>query len=260
MKKMVKVILAAAAVVALAVPAMGADKLIVKNAAGTADVFKVSDDGSFTGGSFVYDATNKKLGSGLSVGHAPEASFHITDFSGIASRGAIIGQHNDGAQAANLIFRKTRGTDLAPTIVSALDYIGSFHANAFDGVDLETPASVFFRIDNTPAVDNIPTSIIFGTGGNSKGGASPYNKTNRLIMYSNGIVGVGTTETTAPTMTGAAANGKLYMAGDTMRLATPRTPSPSTSACNQGEISWDSSYIYVCTATNTWKRSTLAAY
>lgn len=45
MKKMVKVIMAAAAVVALAVPAMAADKLIVKNAGGTADVFKVTDTG-----------------------------------------------------------------------------------------------------------------------------------------------------------------------------------------------------------------------
>ena len=45
MKKICKVILAAAAVVALAAPAMAADKLIVKNAAGTADVAKITDSG-----------------------------------------------------------------------------------------------------------------------------------------------------------------------------------------------------------------------
>lgn len=48
MKKMVKVILAAAAVVALAVPAMAADKLIVKHAVNATDALKVTD-GGFTG-------------------------------------------------------------------------------------------------------------------------------------------------------------------------------------------------------------------
>jgi len=48
MKKICKVILAAAAVAALAVPAMAADKLIVKNAAGTGTAFKVDDAGTIT--------------------------------------------------------------------------------------------------------------------------------------------------------------------------------------------------------------------
>ena len=54
MKKICKVILAAAAVVALAVPAMGADKLIVKHTSG-ADAFKVDDAGKIT--EYTDDAT-----------------------------------------------------------------------------------------------------------------------------------------------------------------------------------------------------------
>jgi hypothetical protein len=45
MKKMVQVILAAAAIAALATPALAADKLVVKNSGGTSDVFKVTDAG-----------------------------------------------------------------------------------------------------------------------------------------------------------------------------------------------------------------------
>jgi len=45
MNKFCKILLAAAAVTALAAPAMAADKLIVKDALGTSDVFKVDDAG-----------------------------------------------------------------------------------------------------------------------------------------------------------------------------------------------------------------------
>jgi hypothetical protein len=40
-------------------------------------------------------------------------------------------------------------------------------------------------------------------------------------------------------------------------VAIPRTPS---SNCSAGAWTYDSGYIYVCTATNTWKRATLASW
>ena len=41
---------------------------------------------------------------------------------------------------------------------------------------------------------------------------------------------------------------------------TPFTPSSSTAAGVAGQIAWDASYIYVCTATNTWKRAGLTSW
>jgi len=38
------------------------------------------------------------------------------------------------------------------------------------------------------------------------------------------------------------------------------TPATSGAAGTQGDISWDSDYIYVCTATNTWKRAALSTF
>jgi len=68
--------------------------------------------------------------------------------------------------------------------------------------------------------------------------------------YLAGNTGLGTT---APTE-------KLDVNADTIRLRTARTPASSTEACAAGEIAWDSGFIYVCIAANTWRRATLAAW
>jgi hypothetical protein len=38
------------------------------------------------------------------------------------------------------------------------------------------------------------------------------------------------------------------------------TPASSSEACTQGRLKFDADYIYVCTATNTWKRATLDTF
>lgn len=43
-------------------------------------------------------------------------------------------------------------------------------------------------------------------------------------------------------------------------ISGPTTVSPSTSTGTSGTIRWDANYIYVCVATNTWKRATLNSY
>lgn len=39
-----------------------------------------------------------------------------------------------------------------------------------------------------------------------------------------------------------------------------RTPATATAPGKVGEVSWDADYIYVCVATNTWKRTALASW
>ncbi len=48
--------------------------------------------------------------------------------------------------------------------------------------------------------------------------------------------------------------GKLDITNDLFRLRTAKTPSTAGDTGNQGDICWDSTYIYVAVATNTWKR------
>ena len=53
---------------------------------------------------------------------------------------------------------------------------------------------------------------------------------------------------------------KLDIDGDSIRLRQSQTPASATATGTQGQIAWDANYIYVCTATNTWKRVALATW
>ena len=66
----------------------------------------------------------------------------------------------------------------------------------------------------------------------------------RLSIDSSGLVGIGTT----------LATNTLDVNSNSIRLRTARTPASSGATGNPGEICWDANYIYVCVATNTWKR------
>jgi len=52
----------------------------------------------------------------------------------------------------------------------------------------------------------------------------------------------------------------LQVNGDRVRIATAKTPASATDTGSAGEICWDANYIYVCTATNTWKRTAIATW
>lgn len=43
-------------------------------------------------------------------------------------------------------------------------------------------------------------------------------------------------------------------------IPVPSTPANSTANGVQGQITWDSGYIYVCVANGTWKRSALSSF
>ena len=47
---------------------------------------------------------------------------------------------------------------------------------------------------------------------------------------------------------------------DTIRVRQPRTPASSGASGHTGEIAWDSEFLYVCTAPNTWKRAALSTW
>lgn len=54
--------------------------------------------------------------------------------------------------------------------------------------------------------------------------------------------------------------GKLDSGADTIRLRTAKTPASATDTGNAGDIAWDANYVYVCIATNTWKRTAIATW
>ncbi len=53
--------------------------------------------------------------------------------------------------------------------------------------------------------------------------------------------------------------GKIQL-GDSQLILTQHTPASATEACTTGTFNVDAGYVYVCTATNTWKRAALATW
>jgi hypothetical protein len=83
--------------------------------------------------------------------------------------------------------------------------------------------------------------------------------TNRWNFYASGTASnyfagsvlVGTT---------TAGASKLTVADDSIQINTAKTPASATATGTTGQVCWDASYIYVCTATNTWKRAAIATW
>ena len=72
----------------------------------------------------------------------------------------------------------------------------------------------------------------------------------RLRLTADGRLGLGTSTPT----------GLLDVADNKLRVRTAQTPASATAAGNQGEIAWDANFVYVCTATNTWRRAALSTW
>jgi hypothetical protein len=78
------------------------------------------------------------------------------------------------------------------------------------------------------------------------------NNTERARIDSSGRLLVGTSSDSG---------GALFQVnGDRIRVGTAKTPASASATGTAGEIAWDANYIYVCTATNTWKRSAIATW
>ncbi|MBT9156770.1 MAG: hypothetical protein DDT37_01759 [Firmicutes bacterium] len=71
-----------------------------------------------------------------------------------------------------------------------------------------------------------------------------------FVTGSGGNVGIGTL---APTT-------RLDVDGNAIRLRAARTPASATAAGEIGEICWDGTHIYICIATNTWRRAAHATW
>ena len=133
-----------------------------------------------------------------------------------------------------------RGAVGDSTIVASNDVLGLIRFNGGDGVDCRSNAAeIECRVDGTPGADDMPGRLAFKT---TADGAN--STTERMRITSAGLVGIATT---APTAT-------LDVNANTLRLRTARTPASASATGNAGDICWDSSYLYVCTATNTWRR------
>lgn len=55
-------------------------------------------------------------------------------------------------------------------------------------------------------------------------------------------------------------DGVIEIPGDKLRIKTTKTPASASATGTAGDICYDSNYIYVCIATNTWKRTAITTW
>jgi hypothetical protein len=126
---------------------------------------------------------------------------------------------------------------------------------------------------NTPAVfiQNDRFLTFKNTTGTWAGAASATTSNNLLIAAVNNLTlatGANADERARIDSSGrlligtsSHSGGSLLQVNDNrIRIATAKTPASATDTGVAGEICWDASYIYVCTATNTWKRTAIATW
>jgi len=88
------------------------------------------------------------------------------------------------------------------------------------------------------------------TGNLSLASTTPSTLTTNGALVVTGGVGVG----------GAMNVGGAVTVGGTVIHTLSATPASATAAGTVGTMSWDANYIYICTATNTWKRVAIATW
>ena len=131
----------------------------------------------------------------------------------------------------------------------ALDVVGNIKIPRGNSYILHD-SNVEIRNDNSPAWMAKGNTITFKTYDETADDGAwvfrgSFSSTNKLVILANsGYVGIGNITPTA----------KLDIDSDIVRLRTAKTPATAGATGNAGDICWDASYMYVCTATNTWRR------
>jgi len=89
------------------------------------------------------------------------------------------------------------------------------------------------------------------------GGVTDWLKATMSINFQSASDGYASSSPEVLTLFGT---GNAAISGDTMRVATAKTPASASAAGTTGDICWDANYVYVCVATNTWKRTALTTW
>ena len=143
-----------------------------------------------------------------------------SEVSELYNSGSVLNLENHSAYS-NIISWWKMGDDLDTTGTDGIkDYVGSNHGT------LNGNAGI---VDETTLPSDYLESLTISTNGN---------------------VGI---QATSPTE-------KLDINGDAIRVRMPQTPASANSAGEAGTICWDSSYVYICVAENTWKRVALSSW
>jgi len=196
--------------------------------------------------------------SGVALGYAASSTatygIAIGRSATAAAGGTAVGSFNNAATYSIAIgYNQTAATGdivLGLGNVASEVYIGQGKTAAADYGTRIQPAS-----GNGAAVAGSTLRIAGGKGGDAAtaGGS---------VIIQTAAAGTGTTLTDRLTISPAGAAtfaGAVTVAGTVIHTLSA-TPASASATGTVGTMSWDASYIYICTATNTWKRVAIATW
>lgn len=186
------------------------------------------------------------------VVNGASSSFFAADTSantGWGVRASSLEGYVSGAKVIDVTSTGLNNTVIGATTPAA----GSFTTGTFGGSGVGSysalvvnndQSNVRLRFENTGSGGQI-WSIVGGTPGAANSGLAIYNES--------GSATVAQFSSTGLSVTGTLTSSGLFGCGGS-------TPASASATGTAGTITWDSSYIYVCTATNTWKRVAIATW
>lgn len=206
----------------------------VDNAITWKDVLKV-----IVGNVFIGDSSNAKMTQGLTINQG------ANDDETFALKSSDVSHSMTNLAESDTYF-----------CLKKLD-AGSGGVNIRGLSDADHPGLVFQGVMGTANPTNSNPAIKFqGMKYNGTTGAGAMADDETVIAIQNGGTGVLTVLGNGDT----AVAGNLNVGGDIIRLETAKTPATASAVGNQGDICWDADYVYVCVATNTWKRSAISTW
>lgn len=152
------------------------------------------------------------------------------------------------AELQNRVLYRDNPTGEPNTMLNDLDM------NSYDIVNVDSLSTTLLNLNGVSVTPNTIALTTFGGLAASFTGLAA----NNVLTYDGTNVVNSTsltlTSVTATTLTTA----NLTVSGDTV-IAT-ETPATAAATGTTGQIAWDADYIYICTATNTWKRVAIATW
>ncbi len=181
------------------------------------------------------DGGENKVGIGQP---SPQTTLHIHADS--INNGAVtISQSDNSGDASQLDLMKSRGSGASPATVQSNDFLGQLRFLAYDGNSYDNFADIYVQASNTISTSSHPTKMVIRT--TRENATSP------------------TTALTIDETQNVKAEGNLE-ANEALIIRNDVTPSSASDFGMKGEIRWDSNYIYVCVAIDTWKRVALSTW
>ena len=153
---------------------------------------------------------------------------------------------NLAGQAPGFTGRKGRGSLTTPQAVQNGDNLFTLSGIGYNGTGWPYASTAIVM----PARETFTTTANGADIAFLTTAPGTTSRSEKFRVTGEGRVGIGTS---TPTQL-------IDVNGNGIRIRTSRTPASSTAACNQGDVAWDANYVYVCVATNSWKRAGLASW